>query len=722
MDPKKVPIPSIPAPIPLVHSVRTILLEFNSQVLGGDVQVGNEFFIRHFMVSIASVGAFSASSSALAQSTELGTIVVTSNKISEELQTFDGALSVKTGEELQRANVRTIGDLERVFPGLIVRTRGNRVFANFTVRGISSPDFYNPAVQVYVDGVPQQPSAMTQPLVDVERVEFLKGPQGTLYGRNALAGVINIVTKKPDKRRLNAGVTIANNKTIGHGSLTLPVIPESTFLDVSVIGDLYTGELDDTFTGEDNINSSSDVFARGRIRYAPLSGSFDADISASFERLHTNEEFYVPDATFDQRIYDLSVYGPYPHLKRTTATAAAQWNWRISDFALSGISAVQDVKSERDLPFARTTLPYTETDLALSQEVRVTYDSGGPLTGLAGVFYQHDRFKRVDENGFPGFFGPSKNSVETNTFAGFSEASWQITDKLKITGGGRVSYDRSSVDFSRPDIFGNGAGFTFENSESFLGFEPKISTGYSVSEDVHIYALASRGYKPGGFNHAVASATDVAPYDPEKAWNFEAGARGSVFDGALNFSVAAYHIISSDKQIYVGPVGRQVIRNAAKAKSTGIELGAQWFPADGLEFSGTLNAGRSVFTDFTDPITGQDYDGNHVPYAPDVTGQAQVRYTLAQQQWFEGDIAIHGSVNFTGKQYFNEANTLSQEAVTTFDAGLDVSLENRLTGSLFVNNITDELYRTSSFDFGRGDIRSTVSQGRTFGLSLNLTF
>lgn len=685
--------------------------------------MASKLIFRGLMSSVAGCGLTLACAgpAAAEESILLETITVTASKIEEDIQTFDGAIAVKTGDDLRAANVQTVGDLEKVFPGLVIRTRGNRAFANFTVRGISSPDYYSPAVQVYIDGIPQQPSAIAQPLADIERVEFLKGPQGTLYGRNALAGVINIVTRSPDRQRLSTGVTITNNKVLGHSAATLPVVPDTLFLDASVAGDLYQGELDNISTGESNINGSSDVLVRGRLRYRPLGSAFDADLSGSFERLYTREEFYLPDGSFDTRTYDQSRYGPYPLLKRTTATGAAKWNWHLSDITVTGISTVQDVKSERDLVSGGIVLPFTETDLALSQEIRAAYDAGGAVTWLAGAFYQHDRFKRVDEDGYSGFYGPSANVVETDSLAGFAEASWQFAPRFDVTAGGRLSYDRSSIDFDRADIYSNGYGFAFTNSDSFVGFEPKISLGYSATESLHFYGLASRGYKPGGFNHAVSSSADSASYDPETAWNFEIGARGSLFQDAVTFSAAAYHIISTDKQIYVGPVGSQVIQNAGEATSTGVELSALWRPVTSLQLSGTLNAGRSIFTDFTDPLTGETYDDNHLPYAPDVTGRAEIRYFL-DQQWFDGDMSVYGSANFTGKQYFDEANTLSQDAVTTFNAGLDVALENQISASLFVENIADELYRTSSFDFGSGDIRSTVSQGRTFGLSLNMTF
>jgi len=118
----------------------------------------------------------------------LETLTITANKREQSLEKVDGGVSVATGEELRQRDVRSVEDLQKIFPGLVIESRGNRAYANFTVRGMSSPDYYNPSVQVYVDGVPQAASAMTQELVDVERVEFLRGPQGTLYGRNAFGG------------------------------------------------------------------------------------------------------------------------------------------------------------------------------------------------------------------------------------------------------------------------------------------------------------------------------------------------------------------------------------------------------------------------------------------------------------------------------------------------------------------------------------------------------
>ncbi|MBF4333022.1 TonB-dependent receptor, partial [Vibrio anguillarum] len=135
-------------------------------------------------------------------------MVVESSKQSTLLEQMDSSVLIKTGEELEQAGVDQVQDLEKVFPGLLIQTRGNRTYANTTIRGISSPDYYSPTISLYVDGVLQDSAFLTQPLVNVERVELLRGPQGTLYGGNAQGGIINIITKK----------TVGQNTTVASAS------------------------------------------------------------------------------------------------------------------------------------------------------------------------------------------------------------------------------------------------------------------------------------------------------------------------------------------------------------------------------------------------------------------------------------------------------------------------------------------------------------------------
>ncbi|MPZ54967.1 MAG: TonB-dependent receptor plug domain-containing protein [Rhizobiales bacterium] len=638
------------------------------------------------------------SGAAFAQTIQLDEVRVTANKRDQELGRVDGAVSVQTADDLQRAEVKNVADLEKVFPGLVIRQRGNRAYSTFTVRGMSSPDFYNPTVQVYVDGVPQSDAFLTQELVDVERVEFLRGPQGTLYGRNAYSGVINIITRRPRANRVLGGLTATNRTLSGHLYAT-GTYRDAWFMDLAVRGFDDRGQITDPTTGN-KVDTVKTWSGKAQWRYAPFNGPFDATFYVAKERMESREEIYVLDSQINQRLYPVGV--PYPLLDRDTLSSALSWNYAFGPFKLSSITSYQDVDLDRRLFGSHN----PETTKSWSQEVRVTYDADGPLTGVAGLYYQDTGFSRSQLTGLH-----RRSEVDSRAAAAFGEFSYALTDRLAVTAGGRVSRDEADIRY-------RGA-FSFDNSASFTGFQPKISLGYQVTDQTRVYGLVSRGYKAGGFNHAVSTIADADPYLPETATNYEVGARSSFWNGRLLFSGAVYHIDSKDKQIYVGVVPNMVIRNVGEASSTGVELEATLRPTDLLTLNGSMTYGVSRFDRFIDPTTLLDYSGNRVPYAPDMTVHLSFRQVIPQT-WWAGELAVTGALHYFGKTYFDEANTLGQPAYTMFDLGLEAELRKGVTFKVFGTNIGNEIYRTYSYRAGP-NIFSNIGQGRIVGAALRAT-
>ncbi|MFC5384723.1 TonB-dependent receptor [Aquamicrobium segne] len=651
--------------------------------------------------------------------TVLDVITITASKRQQEIGKIDASVTVVTGEELARRGIQTVEDLQKVFPGVSMGNRGNRIYSNVTVRGMSSPDYFNPTVQVYVDGVLQVPSSFAQMLTDVERVELLRGPQGTLYGANAYGGVINIITRKADHNRFYIQGNISADEPSVEIGGTAILTPDTLYLDFAGNFQHFSGDIDDATTGKSDINTSNNGYGRATLRYAPTGGDFDASLSFSKERLLSHEELYSFQSDVDDRIYRSGVYGDIPRLERDVTTISGQWNYRFSDFTLSSITSYQHSDVERDFSAgAGSRYSWPQDDKNFSQELRLAYESE-QFSGVAGLWYSHNDFNAPKSAVAP-WYGASTNNVVTNSTAAFGELTWHVTPDFDVTGGLRATYDRSKISAFREDAYSTGMGFDFEGAADFSSLQPKLALAYQLNPETRLFGVVSRGYKPGGFNHSISSLLDAAPYDPESAWNFEAGVKSTLLDGNLDLSATVYHIRSSDKQIYVGPLGQQFIRNAGEATSTGIELEATWRATDRLTFTGNAALGRSKFTDFTDPLTGVSYNGNRVPYAPDASAHLNVAYMLSED-FYGGTLTANAAVNAWSKTWFDEANSSGQKGFATFDAGLDFARSDGLSARLYVQNIADKSYKTSGYMSGPEEL-GTLGKGRTFGLTLRKEF
>ncbi|GGB56040.1 TonB-dependent receptor [Tistrella bauzanensis] len=633
----------------------------------------------------------------------LDALTVTAGKRDQALGQIDSSVTVRTAEELAEAGVTRLDDLDRVFPGLVIRARGNRAYTGVTIRGVTSPDFYNPAVQVYVDGVPQDAAAFAQELVNVERVELLRGPQGTLYGRNAHGGVINVITRMPTNRlKGHASVTLGVPERGAEAVIAGPVVPDRLAAELALRWSQDQGQIDDVATGRTGIDDGISRMARLKLRHAPVDSPLAVTVTASREELESHEELYIRDASVDDRRYDSASQGARGWLDRRVTTLALAADYDLSDAAsLSSITSWQS----RDLTRV-ITVNTPESQDQISQELRLAFQAGERLDGVLGGFFQSTEFTRTTP-GYPGYYGPDRNEVDTRSYAVFGEATYALTPVLDLTGGLRWSREQAEIRYDRP---GSGPfDYRFRGKDDFSDISPKLALGWQVAPDHRLRAVIARGFKPGGFNHTVASPDDAIPYDSETSTNYELGWRGGMAGGRLDLDAAVYLITALDKQIYTGPLGAQVLRNMGDALSHGIELDGAFRATTDLTLRAGATIGRSEFD-------GGPYDGRRLPYAPDTTLRAGLRWIVPQTS-VPGAVAVDLNANWVDRTWFDEANTLSQSAYTLLDAAVEVDLDAGYAVRVFARNLTDEVYRTSSFDFGGGDIRSTLGDGRTIGIT-----
>ncbi|MET0428311.1 MAG: TonB-dependent receptor, partial [Microvirga sp.] len=485
---------------------------------------------------------------------------------------------------------------------------------------------------------------------------------------------------------------------------TRVLVPDTLFLDLGLKERYLIGQIRDIGRNRDDIDWSNGLSGRVDLRYAPTGGEFDANLFAAHDSLRSHEETYILDSDVKRKAFRSSVIPfPYSFLGREATTAGLTMNRRLNDVTVSSVTSFQGVDLDRRI-FGQS---FPETYQTLYQELRAAYDAGGPFKGVAGlVFFDHQFTRRA--------MG-TRNDVDASSIAVFGEGTYALTERLDLTVGGRVAYDWSSIRFN-----GGGFGLTFNNEADFTNVQPKVSLGYQVDSTTRIYALVSEGYKPGGFNRTVASPLDAVAYKPEQAWNYEVGARTDMLDGMATVSGAFYRIESTNQQIYTGPVGFQVLRNAAEGTSTGIEVELTLRPTDRLTLTAQGALGRSKFSGYTDPVTGLRIAGGRTPYAPDLVTNIGFRY-LIDQTWIPAQMALTGAARTVSRAYFDPANTLAQGSFTTFDAGLDFAFGTGSTLRIFANNLTDRTYKTYSFAFGPATL-STIGQPRIVGVSWRTRF
>ncbi|MGY3689703.1 TonB-dependent receptor [Vibrio coralliilyticus] len=598
-------------------------------------------------------------------------MIIEATKQDIPLERVDNSVLIKTGEELEKAGIHEVKDLEKAFPGLMIQTRGNRTYANTTIRGVSSPDYYSPTVSIYVDGVLQDSAFLTQQLMNVEQVELLRGPQGTLYGGNAQGGIINIITKKAtDETVASAGVTYSNLSRQLDGSAAV-AISETTYADFAIRSLKDEGNIRHIPSNTDDANETEDFSGTARFHYLPEQSPLSLTFSVSSAHLDSHEEWYLTQEEYNNKATSQNI----PELKRVVNSYALNVGYDLGTTQLTSITAYQNRNVDREYIGGK----WVEDQNTFSQEVRANTQFSDDLSTLVGGYYENRSFD-VDTG--------AQNDIKTDTYALFGQANYALTDSVDLTGGLRASRFSSESDFG-----GNSAWMidSYQSDKSENVVSPKAAIGWQFDEDSRIFTSLTSGYRPGGFSPVPRSSGDKNGYDAEKSLNGELGWRTILLDDTLHLSGALYWIDTNDIQLYTGNPGSQVLRNMGDAQSKGIELDLAYYPTDDLTLTLGATFGQSTFESGND-----DIEGKTLPYAPDTTAVAGIEYYLPQT-WVDGDISIMTNARYTSKIYFDENNTVAQDGYTLVDLAIQYAMNENLSFRLFSNNLTDKEYVTYAY-------------------------
>jgi iron complex outermembrane receptor protein len=576
------------------------------------------------------------------------------------------------------------------------------------IRGIGQSRFGEAPIAMVVDGVQQvSPNQLTQDLFDIEQIEFLKGPQGALYGRNALGGAINIVTRKPGddvEGSIQAGYAEGDDWKVG-AYISAP-FNEKIGVRVAASHRDRRGQIYNT-TAKEYVDFDTTTTARGSILVKPDDG-VSIDISGSYMDQKGGAAYYVTgpaNAPREPVTGNLVGVG-----ERTLADASVKMEFESGDIVFQTVTAFSSVKSAifEDLDWVAADLLAAQQLVkmsAMTQELRLSSaDPTSRLRWVAGLYFLHTN-QNVDTTLFaqpdltelevpvPLSITPTK---DTNyAYAAFGQMVYQLTDQLEITGALRYDIDaRKQTDYS-PMLLPSPAAIETYRA-TFKSLQPKASIAYKFGSGDLIYATVAKGFRSGGFN---SNSVVTRKYLPESLWNYELGGKFALADRKLLINGAIFYTDITDRQVYgldlrIGAA--QFIANPIpKSHIKGAELEITAAPVDGLQMGlgGTLLKTKIDKYDtsvFAGTQTNGDYRGNRLNQVPEWSVNASIQYRAELGDGFELIPRLELSGN--GGDYYWEIDNLDRRD-DVWLANARITLK---TGGLeltaYVTNLFDKAY------------------------------
>lgn len=741
-------------------------------------------------ISCFSTGAW-AQATVMAEATaapaDIEEIIITAQRYEETLQRSSLSLQVLSGETLRRGAVTQATDLNRLVPGLQIGTGGGA--AQIYIRGVgdfAASALSNAAVAVNVDGVyVSRPQAVNSAFYDLARLEVLRGPQGTLYGRNASGGALNLITNKPslDGTSGDIGLTLGDYSLVDvEGAVNIPLgetfAMRAAFKVVERDGYLSDGTDDDErqagrvhllWQPSDDLSLlvSADVAKEegSGPGYVQLPGPPGADpwLSASSPEANAILAGTPPIGFLVAPIGDDSFRD------NTFWNVSAELNWDFGPAVLTIISAYRDVDiSERNYPAGlRNTIPEATSE-QFSFEARLS-NATDQLKWVAGLYYYNED-QDAEQQIYQGFLQDNLGfySPETESYAAFGQATYSVTDTLRLIGGLRYTEEESSVSGEIYTQSPNGLPpntplphllATFGGKETFSDTTWKAGVEYDLTPANMLFLTASTGFKAGGFNQTVAP---MDTYDPEELLAWEFGSRNRFMDDRLQLNFEVFYWDYTDNQIahvIFDPLGNinLVTQNAGEATIQGanIDLQAAITPNDRLRFfveyndasydSFTYDTAYSIFgTPLFNPAStgcpvGQpfpgaqfgtelitvDCSGFELPRAQEWVASLDYDHTFNLANGASLNAAAgakYGSERWLGFEFVEPQRADAYEIfdfdLTYLDAG------GRWSIAAFVHNIGDEAVYTggSVQGFAPPLVYATIGPPRTYGATFRYSF
>lgn len=645
---------------------------------------------------------------------ELPTVTVTAEKASSTEQAVPVSMTVVTGEDLERSAAKDTIDIVRQAPNVYMTKAGQHSSVAFiSMRGVTPFMEAEQPVGFFVDGVHYRNIDME--LLDIERVEVLRGPQSTLYGRNTEAGAVNVITRDPEpyaERSVSLGIGNYDRKTLSGvfgGALGNEDWSYRAALQLLRSDGYFTREPD----GVKDVDKANDFNARFKVRWKPrdawdVVATYDGqryrDGStniATLSQLRSNPHKVSSDhiGFNDTDIHSGNVRAVYEAPSFTVTS--------ISAYTKEDKSATYDVDSTAfDAMRLRTDVDYSR----FTQELRLSSPEGasGPRW-VGGLYY----FDQTDHNDFDmnmsglGFGVQSvRTKTDTRNMALFGQATWPLTESTSLITG--LRYDHETKEADNHQVWAAmGRDFGSREKMAFKAWLPKLGLEYKPSPDLLTYATYAKGYKAGGFNNLADPGEEV--YDAEYTTNYEIGLKHTGLNNRLQTRLALFWIDWTDQQVEELVLSQSNITNAGKSVSRGVELELAWQASRNLLLRAGGGWNDAHFVKYEDG--GKNYSGNRPPNAPAYTYNLGADYTFGNG-WY-----AHADWQGAGKLYFDSANTQKQDRYGLLNMKTGYRFRNYEV-AFWIKNALDKVYVTRAFDIGGGTFAGIAGDPRTFGMTL----
>lgn len=663
-------------------------------------------------------------------------VVVTAERRESSLQETPIAISVFNGEFMEDSNITNVQDLGPYAPGLNYTQVSN--FAQLNIRGIGLEQINlggEPGVAFHQDGVYlARPYVNNAVFVDLERVEVVRGPQGTLYGRNATGGSLNLIPKRPtDEFEGNVSTILGDYDRVRlTTTLSGPLTSSGGIRGrLSLVTDKHDGYLENQVDGQD-LEDNDTKSGRAEVDF-DLTDSLDLALSADYMREDdTGPVMRVGDiggtapglgGQVGDAPWEIFINGPHDQNVRDWGTSA-RLNWDLGSVSVMSLTAYRDTKFRLQSDLDGTDFFLVNEDLQedaeqVSEEIQVSSNGDGRLTWIAGAYYFHEDGNLDYQFPIP-LFATTIRFVakqDTNAYALFGEVTYAVTDKLSLTAGAR--YSEESKRGSTQQTF-----FVISDvsvDDSWSATTPRFVADYQISDSMFGYLSIAKGFKSGGIN--TGGTSQQSAYDPEYIWNYELGLKSTLLDGRLQTNLATFYYTYDDLQVNQFAVGRTFIENAASAEGYGIEAEVTALVTDGLSLDVALAYLDAEFTKYDSldsfrPTLGiLNLDGNELPRAPNFKASVVARYEIPIGS---NMLTLQGEYQHQDDEYFTPFNT-------NFAQGGGFDLVNarvafapqdaRWEVALYGRNLTDDEYELTETVSGiNAGTLELFGPPRTYGL------